>query len=86
VTTIDPTQAQRKAEFILAHLERHLSSRTWLELEHPTVADLAVFPYVALAADGQIDLRPFPQVRAWIDRVQQLPGFVRMVGLAETAA
>ncbi|MBF2098065.1 MAG: glutathione S-transferase [Gloeomargaritaceae cyanobacterium C42_A2020_066] len=86
VTTIDPVQAQRKAEIILHQLEQHLSSRTWLELERPTIADLAVFPYVALAADGQIDLQPYPQVRTWIGRVQQLPGFVGMVGLAAPAA
>ncbi|NET10250.1 MAG: glutathione S-transferase, partial [Symploca sp. SIO2B6] len=42
-----------------------------LEFEHPTIADIAVFPYVALASDGKIDLSPYPNVLAWIERVKQ---------------
>jgi len=76
--TIDLDRANQKAEFILSQLDRHLSDRQWLELDRPTIADVAVFPYVALAPDGQIDLAPYPHVLAWIDRVKQLPGFVGM--------
>ncbi|MFG3817158.1 glutathione S-transferase family protein [Limnothrix redekei] len=76
--TIDLDRANQKAEFILSQLDRHLSDRQWLEFDRPTIADVAVFPYVALAPDGQIDLAPYPHVLAWIDRVKQLPGFVGM--------
>lgn len=78
---IDIDRAQEKAGAILRLLDQHLSERTWLEFERPTIADVAVFPYVALAPDGRIDLSPYPHVRAWIDRVRQLPGFVPMRGL-----
>ena len=47
----------------------------------PTVADISVFPYVALAPMGDIDLEPYPQVLAWIDRIKALPGFISMPGL-----
>ena len=74
-------RATEKAGFILEQLEWHLAHRQWLELERPTIADIAVFPYVALAPDGGIDLAPYPHVRAWIGRIQALPGYVPMQGL-----
>jgi len=81
VKEIPIERATEKAAFILEQLERHLGDRLWLELDRPTIADIAVFPYVALAGDGGIDLAPYPHVRAWIARIQALPGYVSMKGL-----
>jgi glutathione S-transferase len=86
VTSINLERANRAAEFILTQLNEHLASREWLELEHPTIADVAVFPYVALAPDGQIALDSYPHVLAWIERVKQIPGFVGMIGIEQLAA
>ncbi len=80
-TNINIERATQKSEFILTLLEQHLTTRTWLELEHPTIADVAVFPYVALARDGKINLDKYPQVLAWIDRFKQLPGYIPMDGI-----
>lgn len=80
-TSINIERSHQKAEHILTQLDKHLSTHTWLEFEHPTIADVAVFPYVALAPDGKIDLTPYPHVLAWIDRVKQLPGYIPMTGL-----
>jgi glutathione S-transferase len=80
-TSIDVERANQKAEFILTQLNQHLADREWLELGHPTIADVAVFPYVALAPDGNIDLTPYPHILEWIDRVKQLPNFVGMIGI-----
>lgn len=82
-TNINLERAMQRSEFILTQLNNHLAERQWLELGHPTIADVAVFPYVALAPDGQIDLGPYPQVLAWIDRVKHLPGFVGMAGISQ---
>ena len=49
--------------------------------ERPTIADIAVFPYIALAPDGKLDLSPYPHVLDWIERVKQLPGYIAMAGL-----
>ena len=57
-TNINIERAHQKSEYILTQLNHHLSDRPWLELGHPTIADIAVFPYVALARDGKIDLNP----------------------------
>ena len=80
-TNINIDRATQKAEFILNQLEQHFNQRIWLEFEHPTIADVAVFPYVALARDGKINLDAYPQVLQWIDRVKQLPGYIPMAGI-----
>ncbi|MGL5807936.1 MAG: glutathione S-transferase family protein [Xenococcaceae cyanobacterium] len=74
-------RATQRAEFILTQLDRHLSNRQWLECDRPTIADIAVFPYVALAADGKISLERYTNVVRWIDRVKNLPGFIGMPGI-----
>jgi glutathione S-transferase len=43
-TSINLEQANQKAEFILKQLNAHLAEREWLELGHPTIADVAIFP------------------------------------------
>ena len=78
VKAIDIERAVEKSALILKQLDEHLSTRTWLEFERPTIADIAVFPYVALAPDGQISLDAYPHVLAWIDRVKHLSKFVGM--------
>lgn len=80
-TSINIERAYQKAEHILTQLDEHLSTHTWLEFERPTIADVAVFPYIALAPDGKIDLDPYPHVLAWIDRIKRLPGYIPMTGL-----
>lgn len=80
-TSINLERAYQKTEFILSQLEQHLSTRTWLEFERPTIADIAVFPYVALAPDGKIDLTPYPQVLKWIERIKLLTYYIPMPGL-----
>lgn len=86
VSSISLERAHQRTEFILAQLDQQLSRDRWLALGRPTIADIAVFPYIALAADGQIDLTPYPQVRGWIERITQLPGFVGMRGIEVAAA
>ena len=73
--------AQEVARKVLEFMEGHLSGWEWLELGRPTIADLACYPYVALAPEGDVSLAPYPAVRAWIHRVEHLPGYVAMPGL-----
>lgn len=62
-------------------LDAHLRTRDWLACGRPTIADVAVFPYVALAPMGRIALEPYPAVEAWIARFKTLPGFIPVAGL-----
>jgi glutathione S-transferase len=78
---LDKAEALRRAAHILGLLEQHLARHDWLALQRPTIADCAVFPYVALSHEGGVSLADYPQVRAWIERVKALPGFVGMPGV-----
>jgi glutathione S-transferase len=80
-TNININRATQKSEFILTQLNEHLSTHTWLEFDRATIADVAVFPYIALARDGKIDLDIYPYVLSWIDRFKQLPGYIPMNGI-----
>jgi glutathione S-transferase len=74
--------AQARAKAVLDILEQHLQAREWLalgQLGRLTVADVACYPYIAVAPDGKIDLSPYTAVQAWMKRVEALPGFVRML-------
>lgn len=79
-THVDIELATERAHNFLRMLNVHLETRSWLEFERPTIADVACFPYIALAHQGQIALEDYPHVRAWLTRVKQLPRFISMPG------
>ena len=81
VKTIDIDLAYQKSAFILDQINNHLADREWLELDRPTIADIAAFPYIALAGDGKVSLNEYPHILAWIERIKLLPGFVGMPGI-----
>ena len=60
----------------LAILDADLATRPFLVGDEPTIADLAVYGYAHTAAEAQISLAPYAAVRAWIGRLEALPGFV----------
>ena len=62
-------------------LEQRLAEHSWLAAGKPTIADAACMPYAALSYMGDIPLDDYPAVRAWIDRVRALPGFIAMEGI-----
>lgn len=78
---IDKADTLKRAARILPLIDAHLTCHKWLALERPTIADCAVFPYVALAPEGGVSLAPYPHIRAWIGRVKELPGFTPMPGV-----
>lgn len=78
--------ATQKAETVLTAIDQHLADREWLVSDHVTIADIAAFPYIALAPDGTISLDAYPHILSWIDRIKQLPGFVGMPGIPAPAA
>jgi glutathione S-transferase len=74
----DRTAALDIANRLLPFMDRHLASRTYLAADHPTLADLACYSYVAHAPEGGISLDPYPAVRAWLARIEALPHFKPM--------
>ena len=74
-------EGQIRGRHSLDILDAQLKDRQWLALDRPTIGDIAVFPYVALAPMGDIPLTPYPAVLAWIKRFRALPGFMPIKGL-----
>lgn len=70
--------AQALGARLLAFMDVHLTGRAFLATEHPTIADISGYPYIARAPEGGISLEPFPHVRAWLARVEALPGALAM--------
>jgi glutathione S-transferase len=76
-----------RAHALFAILEQELAGRPWLVPgETPTIADVANYTYIAHAPEGNVSLQPYPAIRAWLARVEALPGFFPMpktsIGLA----
>ncbi|TBW48124.1 glutathione S-transferase [Marinobacter halodurans] len=59
-------------------MENELADRQWLADTRPTLADVAMYSYTAHAPEGGISLEPYPQIRAWLERIESLPGFIPM--------
>jgi glutathione S-transferase len=71
----DIDAARERAHVVLEHFEAHLAQSPFLAAEQPTIADIANYSYIALAPDGGVALDAYPNVRAWIERLEKLPGF-----------
>ncbi len=51
---------------------------------HPTIADVALFPDVALSEEGGVSREDYPAIRRWTDRFRNIEGFTVMPGIFAT--
>lgn len=75
---LDLPLAQSRGLALFGVMERHLAGRPFLLGERAMLPDLAMYAYTARAPEGGISLQDFPALRAWLARVEALPGFVPM--------
>jgi glutathione S-transferase len=59
-------------------MENHLKIARYFAADQLTVADIALYGYTHVADRCDYDLATFPAIRAWLKRVEQMPGFVTM--------
>jgi glutathione S-transferase len=74
----DPAIAIARAHALLQVMEGHLARQPFLAGAEPTVADVANYTYTARAPEGNVSLADYPAVRAWLARIEALPGFLAM--------
>jgi glutathione S-transferase len=74
----DVERATRRAHALFGVLETEFGKRRYAIGEQPCIADLAGYSYIARAPEGGIALDAYPNLRAWLARVEALPGFVPM--------
>lgn len=75
---LDHQRARTIAAQLYTVLDQHLATRPFLAADEPTIADVAIYSYTALAPEGGVSLEPYPNVCTWLARVEALPGFVPM--------
>ena len=75
-----------RAHRVLALINAELDDHPFMTGETPTIADVALYSYIAGAPEGNVDLAAHPHVLQWLARIEALPGFVPFpktpVGLA----
>jgi glutathione S-transferase len=69
---------QARGRGALHAMDRHLEERPFLVGERPTIADLALYAYTHVAAEGGFNLGQYPAVVSWLERVASEPGHVRI--------
>ncbi|HTH98849.1 MAG TPA: glutathione S-transferase [Stellaceae bacterium] len=75
----DPETTIARAHAILKIIDAHLAGRDWMVGSGPTLADVALYSYVARAPEGNVDLAPYARIRPWLGRIEALPGFVPFI-------
>lgn len=73
---LNPDEVIARAHTLLTRLEAHLDGRDWLVGTRPTIADVALYSYLSSAPEGNVDLIAYPRVKAFLARIEGLPGFV----------
>lgn len=75
---LDHERAKRVAQDFFGVLDAQLVGRSFLVDDGPTLADIALYSYIAHAPEGGVSLEPYGQIRDWLARVERLPGFEGM--------
>jgi glutathione S-transferase len=84
-----PEEVIARAHSVLKLIDTELAARDFIAKNNPTIADVALYSYIARAPEGNVDLSDYPNVNAWLRRIEALPGFVEFqktpVGLTADA-
>ena len=75
----DPADAIARAHRILGLIDNALAGRNWIAGASPTIADVALYSYIARAPEGDVDLSAYANVNAWLARVEGLPRFLPFI-------
>jgi glutathione S-transferase len=78
--------SEAKAAFRI--MDDHMTAREfedghWFVGRTPTLADIALFPSIALSRDAGIEHDAYPALRRWMRRVRTIPGFRTMPGIPD---
>jgi glutathione S-transferase len=74
----DHDTAKKLAVKLFDVLDGELAHKPFAAGNQATIADIAAHTYIAHAPEGGVSLDPYPNIRAWLRRVEALPRFVAM--------
>lgn len=73
---VDTAPMIERAHKLFGRMDQALAASPFLAGHEASIADLALYGYTARAPEGNVSLEPYPNVRAWVARVEALPGFL----------
>lgn len=85
--TLPDKRAISEAHRLLRAVDEHLwfaerRGDDWLApLPHPTLAEIACFPDIALCEEAGVSRIDYPAIRRWMDRVRRIERFTLMSGI-----
>lgn len=74
--TFNAEEVIGRAHAVLKVIDEELAGKNWIAAANPTIADVALYSYIARASEGNVDLSSYRNVTAWLARIEALPGFV----------
>jgi glutathione S-transferase len=82
----DEAAVRRAARRAFRLMDDHMTRREfagaqWFVADAATIADIALFPAIALSRDFGIDHDEYPALRRWMACVRTIPGFLTMPGI-----
>ncbi|QQC67634.1 glutathione S-transferase family protein [Paraburkholderia ginsengisoli] len=75
---LDHQTAKNIAVKLFDVIEQELADKPFAAGNHATIADIAAHTYIAHAPEGGVSLQSYPNIRAWLGRVEVLPRFIAM--------
>ena len=82
----DESAVKKSARNAFRIMDDHMTRRehegaTWFQGDDATLADVALFPSIALSRDFGVEHDEYPALRRWIRRVRSIDGFIVMPGV-----
>ncbi|WP_299740940.1 glutathione S-transferase [uncultured Roseobacter sp.] len=75
---LDHVGAVAKAHALFKVMDAALDGTRFLVSDRITLADVAGYSYIAHAPEGGVSLEAYPNIRAWLSRIEAQPNFVAM--------
>ncbi len=81
LTEVQRMQIKNKREAgnaALNLMDDHLEKHRFLAADRFTIADICLFAYTHVADEADFDLKDYPAILAWMERIMTMPGHVRL--------
>ncbi|MCR8933920.1 MULTISPECIES: glutathione S-transferase family protein [unclassified Pseudomonas] len=75
---LNAEEAIARAHNLLKVMDVELGQSAFLAGDEASIPDVSAYSYIAHAPEGNVSLDDYANVRAWLARVEALPGFVGM--------
>lgn len=76
---VDYERALAESVRLFDWMQAELEERTWLAADHATIADIAMYSYIAVADEGDLDVGQYSAVSRWLGDVEALENFLPAV-------